>query len=663
MLKRLSIIVGIITVFGFAISSCGGGEAPVSDNGTIAPQIVAPATDAAELLVGAPVQVLSVGHGDASRVELLVQAAGDEGPLLIRADRPTSEGSVLQAWTPGVPGSYTISTATYPVGDGEPIVVNRVVNILANTSVALTVPQQTTSQDPVALQLPTPTPAPAPEQPAPAPANGAAEPTTVPEPTAAVVTVPTPQVIVVAANPADNISATPTIGPTPIAKYPPPPPAPGVPLGLTQQELPASIPPVCDAAQYLGVYASDTTRRIVITEPDDVGAKTVGGTTVFRAWRLQNIGLCTWGTGYELAFYGGRNMGSGGVAFESTFPGEPARRNALVDQNRLIVPEGQPNQVAVLEVQLDAPVTPGIHQSYWRMRNPKGEYFGPILGVTLEVVRECAFGVYGAPTINNFRVVGVGEVYRPDNPINVMAELGDRVTLEWNIINSERFDIVFTSPTGSTESQSSRDQNSRATFTPRILGQHTIELYADNGPCTVVAEVLVDVVPPEDERFTLDLILHGTGTSSTAQVDDNVYASAAVPSNQARLEIRHYDPNVASFSIVSENFVTRETCYFREFIGENSWSCISSTQSVPSSQPVFNLQSNQLANGGGVISGAANIVNVNTYCTGDIIEIRAIASTNTGREASPQESNVIRVPCALMQSGTGPQQLPTELFD
>ena len=36
---------------------------------------------------------------------------------------------------------------------------------------------------------------------------------------------------------------------------------------------------------------------------------------VHRAWRLQNVGTCTWGPGYELAFYGGRSMGSGGVAF------------------------------------------------------------------------------------------------------------------------------------------------------------------------------------------------------------------------------------------------------------------------------------------------------------------------------------------------------------
>jgi hypothetical protein len=49
-------------------------------------------------------------------------------------------------------------------------------------------------------------------------------------------------------------------------------------------------------------------------------------------------------------------MGSGGVAFESTFPGEPARRNTLIDSNRLIVPEGKPNQVAVVEVQLAAPL-------------------------------------------------------------------------------------------------------------------------------------------------------------------------------------------------------------------------------------------------------------------------------------------------------------------
>jgi hypothetical protein len=154
---------------------------------------------------------------------------------------------------------------------------------------------------------------------------------------------------------------------------------------------------VCDDAKYQGPYVSDTSRRVVIPNDDDIAAPVVGGTTVFRAWRLQNVGTCTWGPGYELAFYGGRSMGSGGAAFDTPFPPNPPRPNVLLDPNRLIVPEGKPNQVAVIELALVTPVTPGIHQSYWRMRNPHGVFFGPIIGVTMQVVRDCDFSFRGAP--------------------------------------------------------------------------------------------------------------------------------------------------------------------------------------------------------------------------------------------------------------------------
>jgi hypothetical protein len=268
----------------------------------------------------------------------------------------------------------------------------------------------------------------------------------------------------------------------------------------------------------------------------------VGGTTVFRAWRLQNVGPCTWGPGYELAFYGGRAMGSGGVAFEETFPGEPARRNTLIDSNRLIVPQGKPNQVAIVEVELLTPVTPGIHQSYWRMRNPHGVYFGPIIGVTMEVVRDCAFGIYGAPGINRFDILGVGNVYRPTDPANVRAELGTTITLDYNIINATNFDIVFEDPVGNTQSVSTQDQSGRYSFPGRIVGRHTITLYADNGSCTIPATVNVDVVPRAGQEFELDIILASNAPVTPA--DSNASFSSAVTPGTIQAEWQHFDTEV-----------------------------------------------------------------------------------------------------------------------
>ncbi len=316
---------------------------------------------------------------------------------------------------------------------------------------------------------------------------------------------------------------TPPPPPTATPFYPPPPPIPGVPYGPTQAELPELRPPVCDAADYIDVYTPNTSDRITIREPDMIPAKTAGGTLVHRAWMIQNTGTCTWGPGYELAFYGGRSMGSGGMAFESFFPNEPDRRNTVQQPDRLIAPEGKPNQKAVVEVLLNAPVTPGIHQSYWRMRNPQGVYFGPIVGITLEVVRECTFGIYGAPVINYFNILGVDLdredsdqiVYRPENPIDVSTTIGRQVTLEWSITNAENYDVIVTSPTGETKNLATNDQTDRAIFVPNTVGDYKVTLYADNGPCTVKADNITIRVSPQNAPSSFALSITRASNNPT----------------------------------------------------------------------------------------------------------------------------------------------------
>lgn len=357
---------------------------------------------------------------------------------------------------------------------------------------------------------------------------------------------------------------TPEPTPTPTRFFPPPPPAPGVPLGPTQDQLPELHPPVCDAAELLGVYTPSTSQRIDIQEEDMIPAKTVGGSTVFRAWRLQNTGTCTWGPGYELAFYGGRSMGSGGVTFENTWPSEPGRRNIVIDGNRLVVPQGKPNQVAVVEVMLQAPVTPGIHQSYWRMRNPQGVYFGPIMGVTLEVVRDCQSGIYGAPTINKFEILGVGDVYRPVNPISVDAERGKPVTLDWDVINATNVDVVIDSPTHEIKTLSSGDPSDRTTFTCDELGTYDLTLYADNGACTVPASVKVECIPAQDNPNAFIM---------TAQQTTNI--------SEVQIEWSHEDPKANVFELYGQTFqkITKSSC----LLGSYTPNALKSTMCTESS--------------------------------------------------------------------------------
>jgi hypothetical protein len=534
-LKMIFALALVILLVFVLMSACDIGRSRVISQPP-AYDILAPLANAS-VLVHSPVQIQSAfkNADNISRVELWVRKADPADPgQLLRSDKPV-HGVVRQQWQPQAAGQYVVLVRAYNANNELLTELNRAIAVIDD--VAISVPavagegQQAAGSQPengASFQPPT-----------------QAQPTMVPDfagptPAPVVTTVPVQQ----AQDAAITIVATSTPQPTatPIPRYPPPPPAPGVPPGPTQAQLPLLAPPVCDAAQYLGVYVPNLDERIVITEDDDAPARSVGGTKVHRVWQIRNNGTCTWGPGYELAFYGGRSMGSGGVAFEGFFGFKPERRNFIEDGARLIVPEGKPNQVALLEVMLNVPVVPGIHQSYWRMRNPQGVYFGPIVGVTLEVVRECDFGIYGAPQINKFEILGVGDVFRPVNPVDVRAQMGETVTLDWSIINTENYDILVKEPTGSVTNLATRNLTDRRGFVPDELGRHMVTLIADNGSCTAKAEVKVDVVPPEGGEFTLDLLLAKNAPVSTT--DTHALFTAGVDSGTLDIQWNHFDAAV-----------------------------------------------------------------------------------------------------------------------
>ncbi|NJN98605.1 MAG: hypothetical protein HC875_33190 [Anaerolineales bacterium] len=516
-LARIFILAAVTLFIPACLGFNGGDEANVATP----PAIVAPA-EGTKILLGGPVHIQSGQYGsDASRVELWVKKPSAPAEQLMRSDIPQG-GGLLQEWRPIEIGSHTIRIKTFRADNS--LVVEQVRNyeVIPDAVVSLTAPPAAPAQMSAQLQPTAVPPTPV------VSGQGSGEFQTAEDATIVIV--------------ATSIPA-PTA--TPIPRYPPPPPAPGVPPGPVQSPVLNVGPPVCDAADYLGAFASDKRLRSVIDEADDIAPKVVGGTTVFRAWRLRNVGTCTWGTGYELAFYGGRSMGSGGVAFESTFPTDPVRRNALIDRGRLIVPEGKPNQTAILELALVAPVTPGIHQSYWRMRNPHGVFFGPILGVTMNVVRECEPNIYGAPLINKFEILGYGNVYLPETPTadrtKIKVEVGKNVTLDYQVNNATNFDIVFTDPTGETEAVSTSETGGRYSFPAKRLGVHTITLYADNGSCTIVQSVEVNVIPRQGEEFELDILL-AAGAPVTPV--ENASLSAAVTPGTLQAQWQHYDEEV-----------------------------------------------------------------------------------------------------------------------
>ncbi|MCB0208727.1 MAG: hypothetical protein KDJ52_05340 [Anaerolineae bacterium] len=568
LLKRFRVAIAVllsILALMVVISACnqirigGFGDNNVDEAATS--KIIAPVesgtNEVAHVFVGSPVQILSThAVANISRVELSVQPDGGADQL-IRADVPTN-GTITQGWTPDAPGAYTVTAAAYDTNGTRQTGLSIRVEASSPDGI-VAIPQGEFAAQTAAFQGSTPTPT----------ANVIiARPTEIrATPVAqsagnAAFQAPDAEIVVV-----DSEAATTLISTKPVTvTYPPPPPAPGVPWGPTQDQLPLKIPPVCDAAEFVAVYADSTAvnastyegsvsnRREFIPGPDDIPKKVAGGTIVHRAWKLRNIGTCTWGPGYELAFYGGRSMGSGGVAFESTFPSDLRPRNQLIDTNRLILPEGKPNQIAVLEVLLNVPSYPGIHQSYWRMRNPQGVYFGPIIGVTMDVVRDCnqpelgvSNRIYGAPSVT-FRILGVdGNLVGDDEGTPgsgpLPATVGQLLNIDWNVFNITSFQLIIENPTGDIEVITTTDPRDRANFTPTIVGDYILTLFAENGACYIEQQIIVRVSPPTDEQFVLQATFNTNAPISA--LAGNIGFSSSVAPGSAKVEYEYFEDSAS----------------------------------------------------------------------------------------------------------------------
>jgi hypothetical protein len=88
------------------------------------------------------------------------------------------------------------------------------------------------------------------------------------------------------------------------------------------------------------------------------------GQSLTKTWRLKNTGTSTWGSGYQLAFNGGEQMGAPGA---------------------VSVPATASGQTADISVPMTAPAANGLHTGYWQMRDPQGTYFGDKVWVKINV--------------------------------------------------------------------------------------------------------------------------------------------------------------------------------------------------------------------------------------------------------------------------------------
>lgn len=128
---------------------------------------------------------------------------------------------------------------------------------------------------------------------------------------------------------------------------------------VIKANMPTSSP--CDPEQPpsetdAAIFVSD------ITLPD--GTVVSPAQSLTKIWRMKNTGSSTWGNGYKLVFVDAEQMGAPtSVDVAATTPGQE------VD----------------ISVPMTAPSTDGEHIGKWRLRNPQGTYFGPVVWVKIKV--------------------------------------------------------------------------------------------------------------------------------------------------------------------------------------------------------------------------------------------------------------------------------------
>jgi len=91
-----------------------------------------------------------------------------------------------------------------------------------------------------------------------------------------------------------------------------------------------------------------------VTIPD--GTYINPGTNFNKVWRIKNVGLCAWNTGYSLVFVSGERMGGASPIYLTRYVG--------------------PGQSYDFSVDLTAPTSGGTFRGYWGLMTDKGTQFG-----------------------------------------------------------------------------------------------------------------------------------------------------------------------------------------------------------------------------------------------------------------------------------------------
>ena len=136
-------------------------------------------------------------------------------------------------------------------------------------------------------------------------------------------------------------------------------------IALVPAPQAASALAACDAAQFVAD----------VTVPD--GTSYAPNATFQKIWRLKNVGTCTWGAGYKVAFLNGTQMSASPIV--QALPATVA-----------------PGYTVDVAVNLTAPASAGTYRGNWMLVNASSSYFG--LGAYADKPFWVEIRVTGSPT-------------------------------------------------------------------------------------------------------------------------------------------------------------------------------------------------------------------------------------------------------------------------
>lgn len=136
-----------------------------------------------------------------------------------------------------------------------------------------------------------------------------------------------------------------------------------------------------------------------VTIPDNT--LVAPGVLLNKTWRFRNVGTCTWGAGYRLAFVEGNALGA-----------QPQQSIALTP----------PGGIVDVTAAMVAPTTVGAYRGSWQLINAAGTAFGPRATIVIQVAAPVMPVLLPAP------VLGIAA-----NSTNINA--GDSVTIQASVQN------------------------------------------------------------------------------------------------------------------------------------------------------------------------------------------------------------------------------------